>query len=224
MRITVLGTGTVGRTLAAALAERGHDVTVGTRDVSTTMARSEPDAWGNPPFAAWSADHPDVAIAAFADAAADAELVVNATAGTSSLAALEAVGDGLAGAILVDVANALDFSGGAPALAVSDEGSLGQQIQARFPEARVVKTLNTMNASVMVDPAGVGGGDHTVFVSGDDPQAKEVVTELLATFGWTDILDLGGIGTAGAVERLLPLWIALLGTLGTPAIGFKVVR
>lgn len=224
MRITVLGTGTVGRTLAAALVDRGHDVTVGTRDVSATMARTEPDAWGNPPFAAWSADHPGVAVAAFAAAAAGAELVINATSGTSSLAALEAVGDDLAGTVLVDVANALDFSGGGPTLAVPEGGSLGQQIQARFPEARVVKTLNTMNASVMVDPAGVGGGDHTVFVSGDDAEAKQIVADLLATFGWTDVLDLGDISTAGAVERLLPLWITLFGRLQTPAIGLKVVR
>jgi predicted dinucleotide-binding enzyme len=111
MRITVLGPGTVGRTLAAALAERGHDVTVGTRDVKATMARTTPDSFGNPPFASWAEDHRDVVVAAFSDAAEGADVVINATSGTASLAALGAVGaDHLAGTLIVDVANALDFS------------------------------------------------------------------------------------------------------------------
>lgn len=225
MRITVLGTGSVGRTLAAGLTSRGHEVTIGTRDVAATMARSAPDAFGNPPFPSWAADHEDIAVAAFSEAADGAEVVINATSGTGSLAALTAVGaDDLAGTIIIDVANALDFNQVPPALAITGADSLAEQIQRRFPDARVVKTLNTMNALVMVDPGAVAGGDHTVFLSGDDAAAKQVVRDLLASFGWADIIDLGDITTARGVERLLPLWINLFGVLQTPAIQLKVVR
>lgn len=227
MRIAVLGTGAVGRTLAAALAASGHDVTVGTRDVSATMARSQPDRFGNPPFPAWAEDHDAIGVATFAEAADGADVVVNATGGTASLDALAAAaGDGeLADVIVVDVANALDSgSGWPPSLAIANTDSLGEQIQRRFPRARVVKSLNTMNAAVMVDPGSIAGGDHTVFVSGDDADAKATVGDLLREFGWTDIVDLGGIATARGVEMVLPLWLSLASTLGGPAIQFKVVR
>src|SRR6476646_7616049 len=85
MKIAVLGTGTVGRTIAARLSGLGHEVVVGTRDPQGTLARSEPDGMGNPPYAAWAADHEDVPLAIFADAAAEAELVVNATSGPGAL-------------------------------------------------------------------------------------------------------------------------------------------
>jgi predicted dinucleotide-binding enzyme len=189
------------------------------------MARTTPDSFGNPPFASWAADHRDVSVAPFADAADGADVVINATSGTASLAALGAVGsDHLAGTLIVDVANAVDVGQGTPALAAAGDDSLAEQIQRRFPDARVVKTLNTMNAAVMADPGVVAGGDHTVFVSGNDTAAKEVVTDLLRSFGWTDIIDLGDITTARGVEQLLPLWITLFGVLRTPRIQLKVVR
>lgn len=226
MRIAVLGTGSVGRALAGGFARTGHDVTVGTRDVAVTMARSTPDAMGNAPFASWLEATAGVAVRSLAEAAASAEVVVNATSGAGSLDALEAAGeDNLDGKVLVDVANALDASGGMPpVLAVSNTDSLAERIQRRFPAARVVKALNTMNAAVMVDPALVGGGDHTVFLSGDDDAAKGVVRELLGSFGWTDILDLGDITTARGPEMLLPLWLRTFSALGTSLIQFKVVR
>lgn len=227
MKIAVLGTGSVGRTLAAALAAAGHDTTVGTRDVTATMARSEPDGFGNPPFPEWSEVHDAVGVATFAEAADGAEVVVNATGGTASLDALAAAaGDGdLADVIVIDVANALDFSSGwPPSLAVANTDSLGERIQRRFPRARVVKSLNTMSAAVMVQPDSVAGGDHTVFVSGDDADAKSTVADLLRGFGWTDVVDLGGIETARGVEMVLPLWLSLNSALGGPAIQFKVAR
>lgn len=226
MRIAVLGTGMVGRAIAAKLAGLGHEVTVGTRDVRATLDRTERDAAGTPPFARWLDDHDSVAVATLTDAAAAADLVVNATNGASSLAALTAAGaHNLAGKVIVDVANALDFGGGMPpALSVANTDSLAEAIQRRFPDARVVKTLNTMNAAVMVDPGLVGGGDHTVFVSGDDPDAKATVVALLESFGWRDIIDLGDITTARGPEMLLPLWLRLFGALQTPVLQLKVVR
>ena len=153
-------------------------------------------------------------------------MVVNATAGGVSLVALELAGEGnLNSKIVMDVANSLDFSQGMPpTLAVSNTDSLGEQIQRRFPEAKVVKTLNTMNAYLMVDPARLAAADHTVFVSGDDAEAKTTVTELLRSFGWTDVIDLGDITTARGAEMLLPIWVRLFGALQAPIFNFKIVR
>jgi predicted dinucleotide-binding enzyme len=226
MKIAVLGTGTVGRSVAGALAHLGHDVVIGTRDPQATLARTEPDAMGTAPFAQWHAAHADVEIASFADAAARADVVVNATNGAGSLAALTAAGaENLGGKVLMDIANPLDFSRGfPPSLNPVNTDSLGEQIQRAFPDARVVKTLNTMTASVMVDPASVAGGDHSVFVSGNDADAKEAVAGLLKDFGHRDIIDLGDITTARGAEMILPIWLRVWGALGTAAFNFKVAR
>lgn len=218
MRIAVLGTGMVGQAIAGRLAELGHEVMVGTRDVDATSARAE--------FSAWAAGQPLVRVKTFADAAAAAELVVNATSGQITLAALTAAGaDNLAGKVIVDIANPLDFSAGMPpTLFVKDTDSLGEQIQRAFPAARVVKTLNMVNATVMVDPKSVSGGEQSMFLAGDDAAAKATVADLLTSFGHTDIIDLGDISAARATEMLLPIWLRLWGTLGTASFGFKVVR
>ena len=226
MKVAVLGTGMVGRTLAARLSELGHEVTVGTRDVDATMARTESDAMGNPPYADWARANPRVALATFAGAAAQAELVLNATSGNASIAALEAAGrEHLAGKVLLDIANPLDYSQGfPPSLFVSNTDSLAERIQAAFPEAKVVKSLNTMNAFLMADPRQLADGDHSVVVSGDDADAKQLVTELLQSFGHTDVIDLGDLSTARGTESLLPVWVRLFGVLGTPMFQFKAVR
>ncbi|MGC0238624.1 NADPH-dependent F420 reductase [Arthrobacter sp. SD76] len=226
MRIAVFGTGTVGRALAGALAERGHEVTVGTRDPGATAARTGPDGMGRPPFSEWQARHADVGLADFAGAAAAAELVVNATSGAGSLPALGAAGAArLAGKVLVDVSNPLDSSQGMPpVLNPVNTDSLAERIQRGFPEARVVKTLNTMNAALMVDPGHLAGGDHSVFLSGDDAAAKDTVRELLESFGHRDIIDLGDITSARGAEMWLPLWLRLYGVLGTADFNIKVVR
>jgi len=132
----------------------------------------------------------------------------------------------LAGKILVDIANPLDFSKGMPpTLAICNTDSLGERIQATFPAARVVKTLNTVNASVMVNPRQVADGDHHVFLSGNDADAKARVTTLLREdFGWRHVLDLGDISTARGTEMLLPIWIRLWSALGTHLFNLKLVR
>jgi len=226
MRLGTLGTGVVGKTIAARLAGLGHDVMVGTRDPQETLSRTEPDPYGDPPFNAWQKEHPEARLGTSGDAAAHGEMVVNATSGVVSVEVLELAGEtNLNGKILIDVANPLDFSKGMPpTLSVSNTDSLGEQIQRRFPEARVVKTLQTMNAYLMVDPAQLAEADHTVFVSGDDAEAKASVTELLRSFGWTDIIDLGDITTARGTEMLLPIWLRLFGALQKPTFNFKIVR
>jgi predicted dinucleotide-binding enzyme len=190
------------------------------------MGRTEPDSFGNPPFPEWASEHPEIGVAILADAAADAEVVINATNGAGSVAALEAAGVAkLAGKVLIDIANPLDFSSGMPpSLFVSNTDSLGEQIQRRFPEVRVVKALNTMNAYLMVDPKQLAAGEHTVFVSGNDVDAKAGVFKLLESFGWSDVIDLGDITTARGTEMYLPLWARLYQALGIPMFTIKVVR
>jgi len=226
MKIGVLGTGTVGRAIASKLAELGHAVLVGTRDPAATLSRTDPDMYGNPPFKVWREKHPKVELGTFAQAAAHGELVVNATAGGVSIEALEAAGEtNLAGKIVVDLANPLDFSRGMPpSLSVCNTDSLGEQIQRAFPRSKVVKTLNTMNAHLMVGPGQLADGAHTVFVSGNDAAAKGTVTKLLESFGWKDIVDLGDITTARGTEMMLPIWVRVFGATKSPMFSFKLVR
>jgi 8-hydroxy-5-deazaflavin:NADPH oxidoreductase len=225
MEIAVLGTGAVGRAIAGRLSELGHSVVIGTRDPQATLARSEPDQMGNPPFSAWHGEHAGVQLATFADAAAGAELIVNASSGAATLELLNLAGAAnLAGKVLVDIANPLDFSQGfPPTLLVKDSDSLGEQVQRAFPDAKVVKTLNTLTASLMVEPTSLGESS-TVFVSGEDAASKAIVIELLKSFGHADVIDLGGIETARGTEMLLPLWLRLMGSLDTAQFNFKVVR
>ena len=225
MRYAVLGTGIVGRTIAAKLASLGHEVAVGTRDPKATLARTEPDGMGNPPFSEWHEAHPRVRLEAFADAGAFGDTVVNTTGGLVSLDALNAVGaQNLDGKVLIDVANPLDFSHGMPpTLDPVNTDSLGERIQRAFPGARVVKTLNTMNTHVMVEPSRVPG-EHNVFLSGDDEDAKKAVAALLISFGWPQpsIIDLGDITSARGAEMMLPVWLRLMGALGHTDFNFHI--
>ena len=226
MKIAIIGTGMVGQALAAQFSELGHQVTVGTRNVAATLAKTEADGMGNPPFSAWIKGHTSVVLKTFAEAASQAELVVNATSGHGSLEALKLAGtENLAGKILMDIANPLDFSQGMPPfLFVANQDSLGEQIQKTFPEAKVVKTLNIVTAALMVNPGMAAGGDHSMFVSGNDAQAKATVISILKDFGWKDIIDLGDITNARGTEMLLPIWIRTWGAIGTPFFGFKIAR
>jgi 8-hydroxy-5-deazaflavin:NADPH oxidoreductase len=215
--IAVLGTGPVGRALAGRLGSLGHDVRLGTRDPAATGRREE--------HRTWHEEHAEVTVATFAEAATDADVVVNACGGEVTLEVLDQVGaELLDGVVLVDVSNPLDFSAGfPPRLSVCNDDSLGEQVQHAFPGARVVKTLNTMNSAVMVDPARLGAS-ASVFVSGDDPDAKAVVARLLREMGHDDVIDLGGITSARGVEMFLPLWLRLAGALGSSEVGIAVVR
>jgi predicted dinucleotide-binding enzyme len=226
MKLGIIGTGIVGQTIAAKLSEIGHDVMIGTRDVDKTLARTEPDKYGNPPFSEWKKQHPKVQVGTFSDSASHGEILINATDGSTSLNALKLTGmKNIQGKILMDIANPLDFSQGfPPSLSVCNKDSLGEQIQKAFPEAKVVKTLNTMNCSVMVNPDLVPG-DHTVFLSGNDPDAKGQVARCLSEwFGWTkkNMIDLGNITTARGTEMLLPIWVRLYGALENAFFNFHI--
>lgn len=227
MKIGIFGTGMVGQTIGGALLERGHDVMIGTRDVAATLARTDPNPMGLPPFSVWSQQHPQVRLGSYAETAAHGDVLVNATSGTGSLDVLALAGAAnLDSKILIDISNPLDFSRGMPpSLTVCNTDSTGEQIQRAYPNLKVVKTLNTVTAALMVNPGLVGGGDHTLFVCGDDQAAKARVTGWLGEwFGWTEIIDLGDITNARGTEMLLPLWVRLYGALQTGMFNFKVVK
>ncbi|HEY3134196.1 MAG TPA: NAD(P)-binding domain-containing protein [Gemmatimonadaceae bacterium] len=215
MRIGVLGTGVVGKTLATKLVKLRHDVRMGSRKAGGENAK------------AWLKDAGGTSSeGTFEAAAVHAEMVFNCTAGIASLDALRAAGErNLSGKILVDVANPLSFSKSAPpSLWVSNTDSLAEQIQRALPEAKVVKSLNTVTAALMVEPSLIPGV-HTMFVSGNDAQAKSVVIDLLKTgFGWKEVLDLGDLSAARAQEMYLPLWLRLFMQLETPNLNVHVVR
>ena len=217
MNVGVFGTGVVGRTLATKLVSLGHVVVIGSRSTD------------NPAAKAWAAENglDEACYGTFADAAAHGELLINATLGSGSLAALEAAGEeNLRGKVLIDVSNPLDFSHGMPpSLLVANTDSLGEQLQRAHPDVKVVKSLNTMNVVVQVDPGRVAGS-HNVFVCGDDAEAKKQVGELLESFGWpaADIIDLGDISAARGAEMVLPIWVQLMGVLGTPQFNFKIAH
>ncbi|HZH02293.1 MAG TPA: NAD(P)-binding domain-containing protein [Myxococcaceae bacterium] len=215
MKVGVLGTGMVGETIASKLTALGHSVKMGAR------------AANNPKASAWVVrSGPQASHGTFADAAAFGDLIFNCTLGSASLDALRSAGEEvLGGKTLVDVANPLDFSHGMPPrLFVSNTDSLGEQIQRAFPTLKVVKTLNTVTCGVMVEPARVKG-EHTIFICGNDGDAKARVRELLTGgFGWKDVIDLGDITAARATESFLPLWVRLYGVLGTADFNVRLVR
>jgi predicted dinucleotide-binding enzyme len=215
MRIGILGTGVVGKTIATKLAKLGHDVRMGSRQAGGEKAK----AWVKETGGKSSEG-------TFADAAAHGEIVFNCTPGMASLEALAAAGaSNLQGKILVDVANPLDSSKGKPPrLSVCNTDSLGEQIQKAFPTAKVVKSLNTVAAAVMVDPS-VIPGVHTMFVSGNDQKAKAEIINLLKTgFGWPEVMDLGDISGARGQEMYLALWLRLYTRLQTPNVNVRVAR
>ena len=226
MRIAVLGTGVVGRTRAGAFAGIGHDVVVGTRDPATTLARAEPDRQGTPPYAQWQEQHPDVRLLSLADAGAHAELLVNATSGGASTDPLAAAGVGeRPGQVVLDVSNPLVFGPEGLSLSVANTDSLAETLQRAFPQARVVKALNTMTASVMVDPARVPG-DHVVVMAGDDADAKQLVTGVLGELGWGPgrVVDLGGLAAARGMEMFVMLWWSMTQAFGTYELNIAVPR
>jgi len=213
--------------LAAKLADTGHEVVIGTRDVEKTLGNNETDAMGNPPFRNWHAQHVGVKLGTFAEAASFGEVLINATSGSASLVALRAAGEeNIDGKILMDISNPLDFSRGMPpSLTVCNTDSLAEQIQRVYSGVKVVKTLNTVTARLMVEPRQLADGDHHVFVSGNDAAARAQVAGYLKDwFGWREVIDLGDITTARGVEMYLPLWLRLWGATQTPVLNIKVVQ
>lgn len=217
MKIGILGTGVVGKTIGSKLIELGHQVMMGSRTSNNEKAL------------AWVIESGALASqGTFADAASFGEMVFNCSKGEFTLEVIKLAGEkNLSGKILIDVSNPLDFSKGMPPiLSIINDNSLAEEIQKALPETKVVKTLNTMNCNLMVNPLLLKGGDHTVFMNGNDNDAKTEVSKLLQSFGWhsDNIIDMGDIATARGTEQLLPIWIRLYGKFGTPMFQFKIVK
>jgi len=216
MKIAVLGTGMVGDTIASKLIELGHQVMMGSRTTGNEKA-----------MAFVAKQNGKASAGAFEDAAKFGEIIFNCTSGLGSLEALKMAGkNNLEGKIIVDIANPLDFSKGMPpSLGYVNTNSLGEEIQKAFPKTKVVKTLNTMWCGLMVNPGMINGGDHNVFVSGNDSKAKDEVKILLKSFGWMEknILDLGDITSARGTEMYLPIWLRIYGATNNGAFNIKIV-
>jgi 8-hydroxy-5-deazaflavin:NADPH oxidoreductase len=216
VRIGILGSGTVGTTLGTALAAAGHDVRIGSRAAGTDTTRTWAEGVGD-----------RASTGTFADAAAFAELLINATAGQHSLAVVgSAPPADLEGKVLLDVSNPLDHSAGfPPSLMVPSTDSVAEQLQRAHPGLRVVKCLNTVTAAVMVAPATIAG-DHQLPIAGDDASAKEAVRGLLRELGWRDVqlLDFGGLAGARAMEAYVLFWVALMIATGTPLFNIEILR
>jgi predicted dinucleotide-binding enzyme len=214
MKIAVFGTGAVGNSIATKLVQLGHEVKMGSRTANNEKA------------AVWvKAVGAKASQGTFADAAAFGEIIFNCTSGMASLEVLKLTGEkNINGKIIVDIANPLDFSKGMPpTLSVCNTDSLGEQIQRAFPEVKVVKTLNTMNCQLMVNPSALAG-NHDVFLCGNDPVAKNKVIEILKSFGWKSPIDLGDLTAARGMEMILPIWLRLYATFKSPNFNFSIVK
>jgi predicted dinucleotide-binding enzyme len=214
MKIGVLGTGVVGRTIGSKLVHLGHEVMMGARDVD------------NPKAVAWSKEEGEkhALFGNFSNAAEFGEVIFNCTLGSASMDALRLAGaHNLKGKILIDTSNPLDYSTDLWTLTVSNTDSLGEQIQREFPEAFVVKSLNTINADVMVNPARLSEGSD-VFVSGNSQDAKATVTKLLKEFGWRSVIDLGDITTSRGVEMYVILWRCFRKMVSSYHFNIKLIR
>ncbi|MCW3074219.1 MAG: oxidoreductase [Flaviaesturariibacter sp.] len=219
MKIGVLGTGSVGQAIATALVKAGHSVMMGSRTA------------GNEKAVSWQASQPTNAeIGNFDDTAAYGELLFFCLNGSFALeAAAQIAQEHVTGKAVIDTTNPLDFSGGMPPgiLEAYRNVSLGEQLQAALPGARIVKALNTLNYKVMVDARVVNGGDHTLYLCGNDVTAKETIKDLLAdNFYWTrtNLVDLGDISAARGMEAIVPFWVQVMQSLHTPLFNFKVVH
>jgi predicted dinucleotide-binding enzyme len=215
MKIGILGTGMVGSAIGTKLIKLGHEVKMGSRTPDNTKGSE------------WVKTNGAKATqGTFAEASSFGELLFNCTHGMASLEVLKLAGaSNLKGKILIDIANPLDFSKGMPpSLSVCNTDSLGEQIQRAYPDTKIVKTLNTVNCNLMVNPSLVKG-DHDIFVSGNDAEAKRKVVEILKNwFGWKSVIDLGDITSARATEMILPIWIRLMGLYQSPNFNFKIVK
>ena len=212
-RVGVLGTGEVGRRLAAGFSGLGHQVTIGSRDPEKPELRD------------WlSAEGEGVQAGTFAEAAGRGELLVLAVLGDVADQVIADSGpENFAGKVVVDAMNPLDFSGGfPPKLSISGEDSLGERVQRALPDARIVKAFNIIGSPYFVDPS-FREGSPTMLIAGDDADAKRTVTDLLADFGWSDVIDIGGIEGSRELEAICIAWVKIGGVRGAWDHGFKLL-
>lgn len=224
MKIGILGTGGVGKAFANRLSGLGHDIMVGTRNVSATLEKE-----GDAGFKNFLSKNPGVKLATFSDAAAFGEFVINVSKGSVTPDVIKSAGQkNLAGKILIDISNPLDFSKGMPPSLIpeySNTHSLGEELQKLLPDTYVVKTLNTMWNGLMINPSQLANGDHINYICGNDADAKKKVLSFLNELGWKNesILDLGDITAARATEATLPIWLRVYGVKQSGAFNFRIV-
>ena len=230
MKIAILGTGNVGQTFAEKFISLGHSVVMGTRDVTNTLARNATDNYGSLPFAQWHIKNEKVALKTFSDAVKKGEIIVNALQGAVTIEVIKTC-DQLyfENKIIIDVANPLDFSQGFPPSLLpnlQNINSLGEELQKELPNAKVVKTLNTMWSGIMVNPKFINNGNHQNFICGNDLKAKAAVIEILEIFGWAkeNILDLGDIKNARGTEAILLIWTRIYGATQSGAFNFGIIK
>lgn len=211
-RIGVLGSGEVGRSLAKGFRRDGHDVQIGTRSADKAELRE----WLN-------GDGAGITVGGFEQTAAHGDLIVLAVLGNAALDALTEAGTGnFGGKVVIDAMNPLDFSGGLPKLSISGEDSLGERVQRALPDARVVKAFNTIGNAYFVDPA-FADGKPTMLIAGNDANAKRTVTDVLADFGWPDVVDIGDIEGSRELEAICIAWLKACLARGTFDHGFKLL-
>ena len=212
-RVGVLGSGEVGRRLAAGFLSREHDVMIGSRDPNKPELRE------------WlAADGAGINAGTFDQAAAHGELLVLAVLGDAAERAIADAGrENFSGKVVIDAMNPLDFSAGfPPKLSVSGEDSLGERVQRALPDARVVKAFNTIGNPYFVDPS-FSDGQPTMLIAGDDENAKRTVRDVLADFGWSDTFDIGGIEGSRELEAICIAWVKIGGARGAWDHGFKLL-
>ncbi len=224
MKIAVLGTGGVGKAFAQKLISIGHEVYLGTRNPAESLQKT-----GEGSLRDFLLQHPNIHLHSFNDAASYADLLINVCSGAGSPDMLRSILPAhVQGKILIDISNPLDFSKGMPPSLLpqySNTHSLGEELQALAPQAKVVKTLNTMWNGLMLYPAQLADGDHLNYLCGNDAKAKQQVMQLLNSFGWKNenILDLGDLSGARATEATLPIWLRIYGVKKTGAFNFRIV-
>jgi 8-hydroxy-5-deazaflavin:NADPH oxidoreductase len=214
MKVGVLGTGSVGKALGQGFVALGHEVKMGGRSAKNEAAL------------AWAREAgPKASAGTFADAAAFGEVVVLATLGVANKEVLRSAGpERLAGKVVIDATNPLDFSGGMPPkLAIVGNDSGGEQVQKLLPGARVVKAFNTVGSPLMFRPD-LPGGPPDMFIAGNDDEAKKTVTAILKDFGWGTVHDLGGIEASRYLEAMCLVWVLTAARGGTWNQAFKLLR
>jgi hypothetical protein len=212
-QVGVLGSGEVGRRLAAGFSSRGHDVMIGSRDP------------GKPELREWlSGDGAGIQGGTFAQAAAHGELLVLAALGDAAEQAIVDAGpENFSGKVVIDAMNPLDFSAGfPPKLSISGEDSLGERVQRALPDAKVVKAFNTIGNPYFVDPA-FSEGQPTMLIAGNDEDAKRTVGDVMADFGWPAPVDLGEIEGSRELEAICIAWVKIGGARGSWDHGFKLL-
>ena len=214
MKIGILGSGDVARTLGSGFLATGHDVKLGARKA------------GNPKLVEWAKQGgPHASQGTFSDAAQFGDLIVVSTLGVATAEAVRAAGlPAFRGKLVIDTTNPLRFSAqGPPSLAIGLTTSAGEELQQLLPQAHVVKAFNIIGSPHMFRPS-FPNGPPDMWICGNDAAAKEKVKGILKEFGWSSVIDLGGIENSRELESLCVLWVKSALVLGTWNVGFRLLR